>query len=108
MAKKTTKTPKVQKDVEPFWTVNADCSLRNQIRSREDALRDYNSSMSAARAKARKKGFKEGFKEGFEKAQKEGRLAKQKEFVDKMRKVGLSEDVIRAVLGDDYKRYAVG
>ena len=91
MVKKTTKNAKAQKDLEPFLTVNADCSLRNQIRLREDALRDYNSSMSSERARGRK----------------EGRLAERKEMVEQMRKNGVTEDVIRAVLGDDYKKYAV-
>ena len=103
MARKTTKNAKVQKDVEPFLTVNADCSLRNQIRLREDALRDYNSSMSAVGARERARGHKEGRKEGI----KKGSTAKEKEMVEQMRKNGASEDFIRAVVGDNYKKYVV-
>ena len=95
MVKKTTKNPMIQKGVEAVLKLNADPDLREQIRLREDALRDYNSSMSAVGARERAQG------------RKEGRLAERKEMVEQMRKNGASEDFIRAVLGDNYKKYAV-
>ena len=99
MVRKTTKNPMIQKGVEAVLKLNADPDLREQIRLREDALRDYNSSMSSERAR--------GLKEGLQKGIKKGSTAKEKEMVDKLRKSGVSEDVLRSVLGDDYKKYAV-
>ena len=90
---------------------NADRILREQIFTRRKALLDYGNDIAVAKSQGKSEGRIEGRNEGLIEGERigllKGALKNQKEMVEKMRKNGASEDLIHAVLGDDYENYAL-
>lgn len=80
MVRTTTENPAIQKGIEAVYALNADTVLREQIRQREKAVRDYENDMATARS--------------------EGRTEERNALIEKMRKRGMSEEEIKEFFAD--------
>lgn len=63
-------SPEIQKGIEKIYELNADMILREQIRQRDKAIRDYENDMAVAEERGIAKGRAEGVTEGLMKALK--------------------------------------
>ena len=91
MVKKATRNPAILSGVDAVLELNADPDLREKIYQRDQALLDYGNDMSVARG--------EGFVKGRKKGRNEGKLARENEIVENMRKSGFTDEQIRLALG---------
>ena len=57
MIRTTTQNPAIQKGIDAVYALNADTVLREQIRQRDKAIRDYENEMAIARSEGREEGF---------------------------------------------------
>ena len=64
MVRTTTQNPAIQKGIDAVYALNADTVLREQIRQRDKAIRDYENEMAIARSEGRAEGIAEGRAEG--------------------------------------------
>lgn len=80
MVRTATENPAIQKGIEAVYALNADTILREQIRQRDKAIRDYENDMAVARS--------------------EGREEERSTIAERMRKNSFSEEQIKLVLGD--------
>ena len=83
MVRTTTQDPAVQKGIDALYELNADTVLREKIRQRDKAIRDYENDMAAARAEGEAR----------------GREDEREAFVERMRKAGFTEEQIQLALG---------
>ena len=60
MIKTTTQNPMIHKSIDKIKELNADAILREQIRQRDKALRDYENDMTVSRLEGREEGREEG------------------------------------------------
>ncbi len=60
MVKTSATSPEIQKGIEIIYELNADTILREQIRLRDKAIRDYENDMAVVRSEGRAKGRAEG------------------------------------------------
>lgn len=84
MVRTTTENPAIQKGIEAVYALNADTVLREQIRQREKAVRDYENDMATAMSEGEAK----------------GRTEERNALIEKMRKRGMSEEEIREFFAD--------
>lgn len=96
MVRTTTENPAIQKGIDAVYALNADTVLREQIRQREKAIRDYENDMATARSEGISIGEAKGRAEGEAKGITEERNA----LIKKMRKRGMSEDEIKEFFAD--------
>lgn len=82
MVRITTQNPEIKKGIDAVYALNADTVLREQIRQRDKAIRDYENEMAIARS--------------------EGKAEAENIIADNMRKAGFTEEQIRLALGDAY------
>lgn len=82
MVRTTTQNPAIQKGIDAVYALNADTVLREQIRQREKAIRDYENDMAVA--------------------QSIGRSEERNIIVENMRKNGFTEEQIKLALGEAY------
>ncbi len=94
MVRTTTENPAIQKGIEAVYALNADTVLREQIRQREKAVRDYENDMATARSE----GKAEGISIGEAKGRAEGKAEAETEIINKMKAYGMTEEQIKAVL----------
>ncbi len=87
MVRTTTENPAIQKSIDAVYALNADTILREQIRQRDKAIRDYENDMAVARTEGRAEGRAEGEAIG---AAKERNL-----LAEIMRKKGYTEEQIQ-------------
>lgn len=87
MVRTTSTSPEIQKGIEKIYELNADTVLREQIRQRDKAIRDYENDMAVARSEGEAKGRAEGITEGLMKA------------LEVLVKRGLTEDEAKKELG---------
>lgn len=80
MVRNNTTSPAIQQGVEAVFELNADTILREQIRARDKAIRDYDNDMAIAKD--------------------EGRKEERARLVRKWREKGKSEEEIRELLAD--------
>lgn len=78
MVRATTQNPAIQKGIDAVYALNADTILREQIRQREKAMRDYENDMAVVRSEERNN------------------------IVENMRRNGFTEEQIRLALGEAY------
>ncbi len=95
MVRTTTENPAIQKGIEAVYALNADTILREQIRQRDKAIRDYENDMAVARTEGRA----EGEAIGEERGRTEGRADALKEALESMIKNGISEEQAKKILG---------
>lgn len=95
MVRTTTENPAIQKGIEAVYALNADTILREQIRQRDKAIRDYENDMAVARTEGRA----EGEAIGEERGRTEGRADVLKEALESMIKNGISEEQAKKILG---------
>lgn len=88
MVRTTTENPAIQKGIEAVYALNADTVLREQIRQREKAVRDYENDMATARSEGKAEGISIG---------EENTINKM---IEKMRKRGMSEEEIKEFFAD--------
>ena len=88
MVRTTTHNPVIQKGIDAVYALNADTVLREKIRQRDKAIRDYYNDMATARL--------EGKAEG----KAEGRAEERSIIAENMRKNGFTAEQIRLVLGN--------
>ncbi len=60
MVRTTTQNPAIQKGIDAVYALNADTVLREQIRQRDKAIRDYENEMAIARSEGKAEGKVEG------------------------------------------------
>ncbi len=60
MVRTTTQNPAIQKGIDAVYALNADTVLREQIRQRDKAIRDYENEMAIARPEGKEEGRVEG------------------------------------------------
>ena len=60
MVRTTSTSPEIQKGIEKIYELNADTVLREQIRQRDKAIRDYENDMATARDEGRAEGEAKG------------------------------------------------
>ena len=60
MVRTTTQNPAIQKGIDAVYALNADTVLREQIRQRDKAIRDYENEMAIARSEGKAEGTVEG------------------------------------------------
>lgn len=82
MVRTTTQNPAIQKGIDAVYALNADTALREKIRQRDKAIRDYENEMALARS--------------------EGKIEAQNDIAENMRKNGFTEEQIKLALGDAY------
>ena len=90
MVRTTTKNPAIQKGIDAVYELNADTVLREKIRQRDKAIRDYENEMAIAKD------------EGFAMGKTEGRLEERNIIAETMRKNGFTEEQIKLALGENY------
>lgn len=90
MVRTTTENPAIQKGIDAVYALNADTVLREQIRQREKAIRDYENDMAAARSEGEAKGRAEGISIGEENA--------VNKMIAAMKATGFSEEQIQAMI----------
>ncbi len=91
-----TENPMITRAIDAIHRLNADEILREQIRVQEKAALDYGNDMAVARDEGFAEGFAEGRAEGFA----EGRAETCSDFVEALRRTGMSEDQIKIILDD--------
>lgn len=96
MVRTTTENPAIQKGIDAVYALNADTVLREQIRQREKAIRDYENDMATARSEGISIGEAKGRAEG----EAKGRTEERNALIKKMRKRGMSEDEIKEFFAD--------
>ena len=64
MVRTSTQNPMIQRAVDAVRAINADEALREQIRQRDKAIRDYENDMAVVRAEGKAEGLAEGQVEG--------------------------------------------
>lgn len=87
MVRTTSTSPEIQKGIEKIYELNADTILREQIRQRDKAIRDYENDMAVAEERGVAKGRAEGVTEGLMKA------------LEVLVRRGLTEDEAKRELG---------
>lgn len=90
MVRTTTENPAIQKGIDAVYALNADTVLREQIRQREKAIRDYENDMATARS--------EGISIGEAKGRAEGKAEAEADIIKKMKSYGMTEEQIKAIL----------
>lgn len=102
MVRTTTENPAIQKGIEAVYALNADTVLREQIRQREKAVRDYENDMATARSEGESKGRAEGISIGEAKGRAEGISIGEENAINKMltamKETGFSEEQIQEML----------
>ena len=88
MVRTTTQNPAIQKGIDALYALNADTVLREQIRQRDKAIRDYENEMAIAREQGEAIG------------EERGKMQERAAIAEKMRKAGFTEEQIKTVLGD--------
>lgn len=96
MVRTTTENPAIQKGIDAVYALNADTVLREQIRQREKAIRDYENDMATSRSEGISIGEAKGRAEG----EAKGRTEERNALIKKMRKRGMSEDEIKEFFAD--------
>lgn len=66
MVRTTSTSPEIQKGIDKIYELNADTVLREQIRQRDKAIRDYENDMAVARSEGRSEGITEGLMKALE------------------------------------------
>ena len=84
MVRTTTQNPAIQKGIDAVYALNADTALREKIRQRDKAIRDYENEMAIARNEGKA----------------EGKVEERNSIADNMRKNGFTEEQIKLALGD--------
>ena len=82
MVRTTTQDPAIQKGIDAVYALNADTVLREKIRQRDKAIRDYENDMAVAKS--------------------EGMAEERNSIAENMRKNGFTEEQIKLALGDAY------
>lgn len=82
MVRTAATSPEIQRGIDKIYELNADTVLREQIRQRDKAIRDYENDMAVARS--------------------EGRAEERSTIIERMRKNGFTEEQIKLVLGENY------
>lgn len=90
MVRVTTENPAIKKGIDAVYELNADTILREQIRQRDKAIRDYENDMAIAKSEGKAEGIMEGRKE------------ERNMIVETMRKNGFTEEQIKLALGNNY------
>lgn len=98
MVRTTTQNPAIQKGIDAVYALNADTALREKIRQRDKAIKDYENDMAVARSEGKAEGKVEGRAEG----KAEGKIEAQNDIAENMRKNGFTEEQIKLALGDAY------
>lgn len=91
MVKTNSKNPAIKKGIDAVYALNADTILREQIRQRDKAIRDYENDMATAIALGKAEGKAEGLAEG--------RIKERFVIAETMRQNGFTEEQIRLALG---------
>lgn len=86
MVRVTTENPAIKKGIDAVYELNADTILREQIRQRDKAIRDYENDMAIAKSEGKK----------------EGRKEERNMIAETMRKNGFTEEQIKLALGNNY------
>ena len=86
MVRTTTENPAIQKGIDAVYELNADTVLREKIRQRDKAIRDYENEMAMAKS--------EGIAEG--------KIEERNIIAETMRKNGFTEEQIKLALGESY------
>lgn len=86
MVRVTTENPAIKKGIDAVYELNADTILREQIRQRDKAIRDYENDMAIAKSEGKA----------------EGRKEERNMIVETMRKNGFTEEQIKLALGNNY------
>lgn len=114
MVRTASTSPEIQRGIDKIYELNADTVLREQIRQRDKAMRDYYNDMAVAMSKGEAKGLvkgrAEGMAEGIEKGRAEGiseGIAKgeakaRSAIAERMQKSGFTEEQIKLVFDEDY------
>ena len=82
MVRTTTQDPAIQKGIDAVYALIADTVLREKIRQRDKAIRDYENDMAAAKS--------------------EGMAEESNSIAENMRKNSFTEEQIKLALGDAY------
>lgn len=82
MVRVTTENPAIKKGIDAVYELNANTILREQIRQRDKAVRDYENDMAIAKS--------------------EGRKEERNMIAETMRKNGFTEEQIKLALGNNY------
>jgi predicted transposase/invertase (TIGR01784 family) len=90
-----TNVPAIQKGVLIIRAMSDDERTREMARRREIALLEERSALG----NARRSGYAEGRAEGITEGMAKGRIERDKEIEEKLRKNGMTEEQIRAILG---------
>lgn len=86
MVRTTTENPAIQKGIDAVYELKADTVLREKIRQRDKAIRDYENEMAMAKS--------EGIAEG--------KIEERNIIAETMRKNGFTEEQIKLALGESY------
>ena len=83
MVKSTTRNPAIQQGAEAILELNGDAAVREQVFTRKKALLDYNNDIAVAKSQGKS----------------EGRIERDNEIFENMRRNGFTDDQIQLALG---------
>lgn len=94
----TTNNAMIQKGVGKILEISEDEKIKEIVRQREKSEMDYYAGLSSALKKGIEQGIAQGIAQGMAQGMAQGRAEGENSIIEKMRKSGLSNEQIEAIL----------